>query len=182
MILTTLLAATAATAAPAPAPAPAPVPVVFQDSPGLDPALVGQAKEDILKVLVDGCTAFSAGDIPGAMAPYNEDVLLYDIAPPFRSNYAHLKEVNTALRGMMAEPPSCTYKDMQIALVTPDFAYAIYLLPYSAKLKSGQSLSVQGRGTDLFRKIDGKWKIVHEHFSLPSDPLTGKAELVPPAK
>lgn len=177
MMISLLLAAAAATATPAPATA-----VVFQDSPGLDATLVKQAKDDILKVLVDGCTAFSAGDIPGAMAPYNEDVLLYDIAPPFRSNYAHLKEVNTALRGMMAEPPSCTYKDMQIALVTPDFAYAIYLLPYGAKLKGGQTLSLQGRGTDLFKKIDGKWKIVHEHFSLPSDPLTGKAELVPPAQ
>lgn len=160
--------------------ASAPVPVVAQDSPGLPAATVKAAKADILDVLVKGCEAFSAGDIEGAMAPYNEDVLLYDIAPPFRSNYQHLKATNTVLRGMMAEPPSCTYKDMQISVVTPDFAYAIYLLPYAAKLKTGQQLTVQGRGTDLFRKIGGKWKIVHEHFSLPADPMSGKAELVPP--
>ena len=47
-------------------------------------------------------------------------------------------------------------------------------------MKSGVELSIHGRGTDVFRKIDGQWKIVHEHFSVPADPITGKAELQPP--
>ena len=169
MMFTILLAATAAA-----------TPIVAQDTPGLAPKLVSESKAAIADVLEKGCQAFAAGDISGAMAPYSEDVLLYDIAPPYRTSYQQLKEANAALRGMMAETPRCTYKDMQITIVAPDFAYAIYLLPYAARLKNGRQLNVQGRGTDLFRKIDGKWMIVHEHFSVPADPMTGKAELVPP--
>lgn len=143
---------------------------------------VARAQQEIKAVLDKGCAAFAAGDIEGAMAPYSKDLFLYDVAPPYKSDYEHLKQANAALRSMMAEQPTCTYKDMVINVITPNFAYATYLLPYSAKLKNGEQLALQGRGTDIFRKEKGQWKIVHEHFSVPVDPLSGKAELLPPQK
>jgi len=34
-----------------------------------------------------------------------------------------------------------------------------------------------GRYTQILKKVDGKWLIWHEHFSVPYDPATGKAVL-----
>lgn len=133
----------------------------------------------IRKVLVDGCTAFVAKDLEGSMAPYDKKLFTFDIAPPQHSDYEHLKESNRQLIAAIAEAPTCTYRDMVIK-VYGDNAYARYILPYSAKLKSGQSIDLEGRGTDILEKHDGKWTIMHEHFSVPVDPFTGKAELKPP--
>jgi ketosteroid isomerase-like protein len=33
------------------------------------------------------------------------------------------------------------------------------------------------RATDVYRKVNGKWLIVHEHYSAPIDLATGKADL-----
>jgi ketosteroid isomerase-like protein len=33
------------------------------------------------------------------------------------------------------------------------------------------------RATTCYRKVDGAWKIVHEHQSVPFDPHTGAASL-----
>ena len=34
------------------------------------------------------------------------------------------------------------------------------------------------RFTDVLRKMNGKWLIVHEHLSFPVDPETGKADFL----
>jgi ketosteroid isomerase-like protein len=34
------------------------------------------------------------------------------------------------------------------------------------------------RVTDVFRKLDGHWRIVQEHVSFPVDVSTGKADLL----
>jgi ketosteroid isomerase-like protein len=44
--------------------------------------------------------------------------------------------------------------------------------------KDGQPLTVVFRFTDVLRKINGKWLIVHEHLSVPVDPVTGKADFL----
>jgi len=33
------------------------------------------------------------------------------------------------------------------------------------------------RVTDVFRKEDGKWKVIHSHVSVPVDPKTGQAQM-----
>lgn len=139
------------------------------------------AEQAAIKAVYEkGCAGFSSGDIDAAMSPYSRDLFLFDIAPPYKSDFEHLKKANTALRENMATPPTCVYKDMVIEVITRDVAYAHYILPFSATMKNGAHLEIHGRGTDIFRRIDGHWLIVHEHFSVPVDPLTGKAELRPP--
>jgi len=33
------------------------------------------------------------------------------------------------------------------------------------------------RVTDVYKKIDGKWLVVHEHVSVPVDPTTNKPDM-----
>jgi ketosteroid isomerase-like protein len=44
-------------------------------------------------------------------------------------------------------------------------------------LFDGTRLDMWWRSTAGFRKIDGRWRITHEHNSVPFDPQTGKASL-----
>jgi len=42
--------------------------------------------------------------------------------------------------------------------------------------KYGKKVDTTLRVTDVYRKIKGKWLIVHEHVSVPVDLNTGKAD------
>jgi ketosteroid isomerase-like protein len=60
--------------------------------------------------------------------------------------------------------------------VSGDLAAAHFILPITWTDNNGKHFE-RGRGTHVFKKIDGKWLIWHEHFSVPYDPTTGKAVL-----
>jgi len=55
-----------------------------------------------------------------------------------------------------------------------DLAAAVCMVRASWTEKSG-NISQVGRFTMIFEKLDGKWLIWHEHFSVPYDPATSKA-------
>jgi ketosteroid isomerase-like protein len=44
--------------------------------------------------------------------------------------------------------------------------------------KAGKRVTLVFRVTDVYRKINGMWLIVHEHISFPVDPTTGKADML----
>ncbi len=44
-------------------------------------------------------------------------------------------------------------------------------------MSNGKALELTVGVTDVYRKINGKWLIVHEHVSVPVDPNTGQADL-----
>lgn len=137
-------------------------------------ATSGQADEAaIRKLLDDGCEGFVKKDIKAAMAPYGRDLYTFDIAPPQHKDYAQLYKENKELMDAVASTPTCTYREMTIKSYG-NVAYAHYILPYSVTLKSGASIDLEGRGTDVFEKSRNKWRIVHEHFSVPVNPMTGQ--------
>jgi ketosteroid isomerase-like protein len=43
--------------------------------------------------------------------------------------------------------------------------------------KSGKPVDLTWRSTNIWRKEDGKWKIIHEHNSFPVDMASGKADM-----
>ena len=44
-------------------------------------------------------------------------------------------------------------------------------------MKDGSELDITYRATDIWRSIDGRWAVIHEHASMPVDPVTGQADL-----
>jgi ketosteroid isomerase-like protein len=44
-------------------------------------------------------------------------------------------------------------------------------------MKDGKSFHFRERSTDLWKKVDGKWRVMHEHNSVPVDVITGVADL-----
>ena len=59
--------------------------------------------------------------------------------------------------------------------VEGSIGYAFSLQRYTGVLRDGRPLDVTTRQTDIWRKIDGRWLIVHQHVSYPMDKKTGMA-------
>jgi ketosteroid isomerase-like protein len=50
-----------------------------------------------------------------------------------------------------------------------DWAWATFTFTARATRRNGDRFEVVGRQTDVFQEIDGRWRIVHEHASIPYD-------------
>jgi ketosteroid isomerase-like protein len=61
-------------------------------------------------------------------------------------------------------------------VVNGDLAAAYFTVLFSWKDESGAH-SERARWTQILKKVNGKWLIWHEHYSVPYDPATGKAML-----
>jgi ketosteroid isomerase-like protein len=64
--------------------------------------------------------------------------------------------------------------DLNITL-RDDMAFGHYLSRCSGTGPDGEEKIGWMRATVCFRKTSGNWMIVHEHFSAPFDPESGKA-------
>jgi ketosteroid isomerase-like protein len=55
-----------------------------------------------------------------------------------------------------------------------DVAFCSFVYHVSGTLASGDAVSMWVRATLGLRRIDGDWRIVHDHESVPWDPQTGR--------
>jgi ketosteroid isomerase-like protein len=65
--------------------------------------------------------------------------------------------------------------DLQI-VVRDDIAVTWGLNHMRAEEPGGPKVDSYSRGTRIFQKIGGRWKMIHQHVSYPYDPETGEAQ------
>ncbi len=58
-----------------------------------------------------------------------------------------------------------------------DVAFCYGLHHVAGTTKTGQKIDMWWRATQGFRRIDGDWRIVHEHSSVPVDMKSGKGSV-----
>jgi uncharacterized protein (TIGR02246 family) len=126
------------------------------------------ADEDHIRQLIDGwAKALRAKDIDGVMSHYAPDILLFDLAPPlqylgtdaYRKNW---EEWFATWQGPIG------YEIRDLSITTGDgVAFSHSLNRISGKRTNGEETDVWVRATACFRKINGKWKVTHEHISVP---------------
>ena len=74
------------------------------------------------------------------------------------------------------EAKDSEHRDLEIA-VDGDLAFAHclhHVKPIGEDLPAGHWFRV----TVCYRRIDGRWRVVHEHVSVPFDPTTGKVVFI----
>jgi uncharacterized protein (TIGR02246 family) len=124
--------------------------------------------------------ALEARDIEAMTRHYVEDVVLFDAIAPYRTDGL------AAYRAAWEQAFPCfpasfrsEHKDLQIH-VAGDLAFCHglhrFVVPDQPDHCCAQSWL---RVTACYRKIDGQWKVVHEHVSLPFDPMTGQVSSIP---
>jgi uncharacterized protein (TIGR02246 family) len=133
-----------------------------------------------IKALYDRwAKACQAKDIDAIMSIYapGDAVIAYDVAPPlqykgkeaYRKNYVEfLNQYDGTIH--------VEYRDMRI-VSSGDAGFIHALERYTGKLKNGQTSDLWLRATSGVQKINGRWRIVHDHVSVPMDSKTGKAAL-----
>jgi ketosteroid isomerase-like protein len=106
-----------------------------------------------------------------------DEVSLFDMSGPPRE-YDGQKAVRADLEKGFAGLKDLKANFLELKVDTDgQFGYARSVQHFTGKTADGKPVDVTFRQTDVLRKIDGKWKIVHQHISVPVDSKTGKPDM-----
>jgi len=149
----------------------------MKQPPPPDPAIT--AKHDIHLLFDHWKTSFEAKDVNGVMAIYAPGATLtaFDVVPPLQ--FTGADEYRKDYSNFFAQfdgPIHVDVPDMHIE-AGPSTAFAYGLERMSGKLKDGTPIDMWMRYTDGLKYMNGQWRVVHEHISVPVDLTTGKAAL-----
>jgi ketosteroid isomerase-like protein len=124
-------------------------------------------------------TSITAKDFDGIMQYYvpDQSLVVFDAIPPrqYVGAEAYRKDWEGFL-GMYSGPIHASVSDWQTE-VDGDIGFGHGFITITGSGKDGKSMDSTARVTDVYKKLDGKWLVVHEHVSYPVDPMTGKADL-----
>jgi uncharacterized protein (TIGR02246 family) len=111
--------------------------------------------------------ALRAKDVNGVMSHYAPDIVAFDLAPPLEYRGADAYRKNwEAWFPTFRGPIGYEIRDLSIA-ATDDIAFCHSFNRITGTRTNNEKTDIWVRATVCFRKIDGKWKIVHEHQSVP---------------
>jgi len=131
----------------------------------------------IKRIIEGGVEAVRHKNIEGVMSLYAPEVVSFDIVPPLRYVGADAfrnvwEEVFSSFQG----PIGYELHDLTIT-VGDDVAFAHSLNRISGTINTGQKTDLWLRWTACWRRVNGKWLIVHHQNSVPVDLQHGKAVL-----
>ena len=134
------------------------------------------ADEAEIRALISAWSrALEAKDVDALVAHYTPDVVLYDVTPPYKAQgpAAIRKQWQDCLPHFPAKFKS-EHRDLNIA-VGDDVAF-VYGLHHIQPIDEPDHCAGQSwiRVTACYRKVQGQWKAVHEHVSMPFDCATGQ--------
>jgi ketosteroid isomerase-like protein len=129
-------------------------------------SMTAQADKNAILQLIDSASdALRRRDAQSAVAAYTADALLFDLAPPL----AHAVSANevAAWLDTWEGPVTRETRDVQIT-VDSDLAFAHFYVHTSAvTMGTKEHAEWWARATLCFTRIDGQWRVVHEHVSVP---------------
>lgn len=120
-----------------------------------------------------------AKDADRIMSNYEKspDLVVFDLIPPrqYTGWDAFHKDWQGVLKGCKDTP----VMEMTELVIDGDkrYAYGHNIQHMTCTTANGSKLDTTFRVTDAYKKIDGKWLIVHEHISVPVDLETGKPDM-----
>ena len=103
-------------------------------------------------------------------------LIIFDAIPPLK--YSGTNAWHKNLEGFVAayNPGILELTDLQVA-TDGKLGYAHSIQHFKGTDTNGKHVEMAFRVTDCLEKENGKWKIVHEHNSMPIDYASGKAFL-----
>jgi ketosteroid isomerase-like protein len=111
-------------------------------------------------------TAHLNKDPEGIAAPYASHAVIYDLEPPLSHDGISVERKREWL-ATWDTPIELIAQDFKV-VVSGDSAFGHgYLRMTGTPKAAGRQVSFWMRSTMCFQRIDGKWKIVHEHTSVP---------------
>ena len=137
--------------------------------------------EDLARIIEARAQAVRAGQVDAIMADVADDVVTFDVVDPLRRMGTLAARSRTAAWIDSYDGPiGFEIRDLQIA-VDGDVAFSHALNRVTGTLTVGAMVDMWFRTTLGFRRIGGRWLVVHEHGSVPfnSDSLQASLGLKP---
>jgi ketosteroid isomerase-like protein len=129
----------------------------------------------VYEQLISGC---NAKDVNAIMKAYVEDesLLVFDALPPrqYVGAKAYRKDWEEFL-AFFKGSVKCEFSELSV-VADSMLGYGHTIFHTTGTDAKDKAVDLTMRVTDVYRKIDGTWKIVHEHISFPVDLDTGKPD------
>ncbi|MEP1895645.1 MAG: SgcJ/EcaC family oxidoreductase [Alloalcanivorax venustensis] len=131
-------------------------------------------EQAIQTLIAQWARAVSAGDLDGILACYAEDVEAYDAIGRLR--FQGLEAYGAHWRECMAYCNNGMVFDVHEPRVRVDGDLAVSYFPVRCGGENDKGKEQVGwmRMSSAYQRLNGQWKIVHEHSSVPFDPMTLK--------
>ena len=130
-------------------------------------------EQTIRQMMQDWSNALERLDVDAMMTEYAEDTVLYDAIPPYKT--VGLSAVKAAWKNCLPHFPENFRSEHRDVVVHVEgdsaFAYGLHHFVTETPHPAGQTWM---RFTIGYRRVDGRWKVVHEHVSVPFNPMTEK--------
>ena len=140
-----------------------------------------ESAEAIRAAIAARVEAVRTKDVLAVLSGYALDVLTFDLVEPL-SNFGS-EEVRKRLVDWFGSfEGNIEYDLAKIELaVSGDVAFDHHFVHVKGKAHGGQVVDMWFRETIGYRKLDGAWKVVHQHSSVPFDmnSMTAKLDLEP---
>ncbi|MFL5383220.1 MAG: YybH family protein [Longimicrobiaceae bacterium] len=138
----------------------------------------GNDEAELRRLIDERTRGIRAKDADATLARYVPEVRSFDLIDPLR--YGGRDEVAERLRAWFSQfregPIGFETRDLEL-VVGEGVAFAHGLNHVDAVTTDGWPIDMWWRVTTCFRKLDGRWMVVHEHSSVPFDMESGRASL-----
>lgn len=131
------------------------------------------AEGEVRQLLEEFADAVRSGKIEDIMSFYDPSLVAFDVAPPLRFTNAddYRKNWETLFTSAMKFP--VTYEWSEEKLMVNDDIGVFHCLVHTAGTMinppegQNEKMDCWGRYTCCVKKMNNRWRIVHEHFSVP---------------
>lgn len=140
--------------------------------------MTAQNDEAAIRELVDTLAqAIRARDVDAAMSVFVPEVVSFDLGPPLQHGGGEVfRQRWDALFKAYSGPIGYEVHALDIA-VGDGVAFSRSLNRTRGTTAGGRAVDRWVRWTAGYRRVDGQWRIVHEHVSVPADLHSGRAVL-----
>ena len=130
----------------------------------------GRAESQTKALIEAWADAVRRHDYPGVLAHHEQDIVMFDVPPPLQSRgmEEYKKTWDLFFR---YHKPSQAFDIEELAITAgEDVAFAVVIMRCGSCASSGHSMEsgFLFRLTIGLRKVDGDWRIAHEHHSVPA--------------
>jgi sulfate adenylyltransferase large subunit/uncharacterized protein (TIGR02246 family) len=107
-------------------------------------------------------------DLDGLMSAYATDVVAFDLVGPIATGSSAVRKRVIEWFSSFKTPIECEVRDVSL-VVAGDVAFDHHLTHVRGTSNAGQTIDMWFRETVGYRKVDGRWKVTHQHSSVPLD-------------
>jgi ketosteroid isomerase-like protein len=131
----------------------------------------GSKTETQIRALIEAwAAAVRRHDYPGILAHHDSDIVMFDVPPPLQARGMEEYKATWDLFFKYHTPPQAFDIEELTITAGEDVAFAVAIMRCGSATVSGPP--VEGgfpfRLTIGLQKIDGEWRITHEHHSVPA--------------